>query len=106
LVAVGQAYGLNVVAVEGPFRSALEPSAFDRALAHVPDAAAVVAVHLETSTTVLNPVQEIAAVARHCDVPVIVDAVSSLGGVPLAMDEWGIDICLSASQKCLGAPLA
>jgi alanine-glyoxylate transaminase/serine-glyoxylate transaminase/serine-pyruvate transaminase len=63
-----------------------------------------VVVHLETSTTVLNPVQEIVAIAGHYNVPAIVDAVSSLGGVPLAMDEWGIDICISASQKCLGAP--
>jgi alanine-glyoxylate transaminase/serine-glyoxylate transaminase/serine-pyruvate transaminase len=104
LVAIGQAYGLNVVAVEAPFGKPLEPSAFERALAQYPDAAAVVAVHLETSTTVLNPVQDIAAVARRHDVPVLVDAVSSLGGVPLAMDEWGIDVCMSASQKCLGAP--
>ncbi len=104
LVAIGQAYGLNVVAVEAPFGTPLEPDGFARALAHHPDAAAVVAVHLETSTTVLNPVQDIAAIARRYNVPVIVDAVSSLGGVPLAMDEWGIDICMSASQKCLGAP--
>ena len=104
LVAIGQDYGLNVVPVEAPFGRPLEPSAFDRALAQHRDAAAVVVVHLETSTTVLNPVQEIAAVAHDYEVPVLVDAVSSLGGVPLAMDDWGIDICMTASQKCLGAP--
>jgi alanine-glyoxylate transaminase/serine-glyoxylate transaminase/serine-pyruvate transaminase len=104
LLAIGHGYGLNVVPVEAPFGRPLDPSAFDRALAEHPDAAAVMAIHLETSTTVLNPIQEIAAVARRYDVPFMVDVVSSLGGVPVAMDDWGIDICISASQKCLGAP--
>jgi alanine-glyoxylate transaminase/serine-glyoxylate transaminase/serine-pyruvate transaminase len=104
IVAIGQAYGLNVVTVEAPFGRPLDPSAFDRALAQHPDAAAVMLIHLETSTTVLNPVQDIAAVAHDHEVPIMVDVVSSLGGVPVKMDEWGLDICISASQKCLGAP--
>jgi alanine-glyoxylate transaminase/serine-glyoxylate transaminase/serine-pyruvate transaminase len=103
LAAISRGYGLNVVPVEAPFGEPLEPSDFDRALAQHPGAAAVVVAHLETSTTVLNPLQAIVEVARRYDAPIIVDAVSSLGGVPLPMDAWGIDICVSASQKCLGA---
>lgn len=65
---------------------------------------ALVMVHHETSTGVLNPLREIAAVAHEFDLPLIVDAVASLGGVPLPVDEWGIDVCVSVPNKCLGVP--
>lgn len=104
LLAIGQSYGLNVVPVEAPFGLPLDPSDVDDALTRHPEAVAVMVIHLETSTAVLNPVKDIAAVARQHNVAMMVDAVSSLGGVPLAIDDWGIDICVTASQKCLGAP--
>ncbi|NIV33020.1 MAG: aminotransferase class V-fold PLP-dependent enzyme, partial [Anaerolineae bacterium] len=81
-----------------------EPSAVRRALSAGADVQAVAVVHLETSTAVLNPVQGIAAAARDFEVPVIVDAVSSMGGVPLPVDEWGIDICVTVPNKCLASP--
>ncbi|NPV51969.1 MAG: alanine--glyoxylate aminotransferase family protein [Firmicutes bacterium] len=65
---------------------------------------AVLIVHHETSTGVVNPIREIAAICQKKDVLLIVDTVSSLGGLEVNMDEWGIDICVSASQKCLAAP--
>ncbi|HHV63380.1 MAG TPA: alanine--glyoxylate aminotransferase family protein [Firmicutes bacterium] len=65
---------------------------------------AVLIVHHETSTGVVNPIREIAAICREKNVLILVDAVSSLGGLDVNMDEWGIDICVSASQKCLAAP--
>jgi alanine-glyoxylate transaminase/serine-glyoxylate transaminase/serine-pyruvate transaminase len=104
LVEIGRHYALNVVTVDATPGEALDPSAVDDALARHPEAAALAVVCLETSTTVVNPIAGISAVARRHNRPLIVDAVSSLGGVPLEMDEWGIDICISASQKCLGAP--
>jgi alanine-glyoxylate transaminase/serine-glyoxylate transaminase/serine-pyruvate transaminase len=64
--------------------------------------AGVAVVHLETSTAVLNPVREIAAIAQAQNRLCLVDAVSSLGGTDYAMDEWGIDVTISASQKGLG----
>lgn len=60
--------------------------------------------HHETSTGILNPLQEIAGVAHEFDLPVIVDAVASFGGVPIAVDDWGIDVCISVPNKCLGVP--
>ena len=102
IIAIAQDYGLNVVRVDAPFGRPLDPSAFDRALAQHPDAAAVMLIHLETSTTVINPVQDIAAVAHDYEVPIMVDVVSSLGGVPVKMDEWGLDICISASPEMPG----
>jgi len=104
LQAVAESYGLQVVAVPGPWGEPLSPQAFDSALQQHPDARAVAVVHVETSTTVVNPVEEIGPVVRKYGVPFMVDAVSSLGGLPMHMDDWGIDLCASASQKCLGAP--
>jgi len=66
----------------------------------------VTIVHNETSTGVQNPVQEIAAAIRETrpDTLICVDAVSSLGGVKFEMDNWGLDMVLASSQKCLATP--
>ena len=61
-------------------------------------------VHAETSTGVCNPVEEIGKLVRGTDSLFLVDAVTSLGGMELAMDEWGIDIIYSGTQKCLSCP--
>jgi aspartate aminotransferase-like enzyme len=61
-------------------------------------------VHSETSTGVVADVQSLAAVAKDAGALVVVDAVSSLGAVPLEMDEWGLDVVISGSQKALMAP--
>ncbi len=61
--------------------------------------------HNETSTGVMNPIQEIAEVIKkYPDIVFCVDAVSSLGGVKIPVDELGIDICITSSQKCIGLP--
>lgn len=101
---VAQCYGLDVRLVEAPLGQPLDPQAIRCCLADEPGIQAVVVVHLETSTGVLNPLQEIAAVTGEFGVPIIVDAVSSLGGVPLPVDEWGIDVCVSVVNKCLACP--
>jgi len=97
-------YGLRVIPVSAPLGERLDPESFREAFDSNPRPALVTVAALETATAVVNPVQEIAALAREYEIPVVVDAVSGLGGVPLSMDEWGIDIVASASQKCLGAP--
>jgi len=58
-------------------------------------------VHNESSTAVMNPVAEIAAVCREYDVLLICDTVSSMGGVDIRTDEWELDYCLTGAQKCL-----
>ena len=58
----------------------------------------------ETSTGALQPVEEIARLAHEAGALVIVDAVTSLGGMPVETDGWGLDAVCSCSQKCLGAP--
>lgn len=104
LALIAKSYGLSVIPVEAEFGQPLPEAAFADALRRHPSAGAVVAVHLETSTTVVNPVPEIGQIVRQAGIPYIVDAVSSLGGLPFNMDEWGIDFCAAASQKCFGAP--
>jgi len=61
-------------------------------------------VHAETSTGVLNPVEQVADLAREQGALVVVDAVTSLGGHPLDVEKWGIGACYSCAQKCIGAP--
>jgi alanine-glyoxylate transaminase/serine-glyoxylate transaminase/serine-pyruvate transaminase len=61
-------------------------------------------VHAETSTGVLQPLEEIGQMVREHDALFLVDAVTSLGGAPVNVDEWDIDICYSGTQKCLSCP--
>ena len=61
-------------------------------------------VYAETSTGILNPMEEIGALVKNTDTLLLVDAVPALGGIPIKVDEWGIDICYSGSQKCLSCP--
>jgi alanine-glyoxylate transaminase / serine-glyoxylate transaminase / serine-pyruvate transaminase len=104
LKAIAESYGLKVVPVTAELGTPLRAEDFDAAFSQHPDASAAVVVHLETSTTVVNPIEEIGAVIRKYGKFFIVDAVSSMGGMPFKMDEWGVDLCPTASQKCLGAP--
>lgn len=65
----------------------------------------VTVTHNETSSGIMNPIGEIAkVVAKYPDVIFAVDTVSSLGGAYVPVDEWGIDVCVTSTQKCLGLP--
>jgi alanine-glyoxylate transaminase/serine-glyoxylate transaminase/serine-pyruvate transaminase len=62
-------------------------------------------VHAETSTGVLQPMEELVKILKkYPDTYLLVDAVTSLGGHPVRVDDWGVDACYSGSQKCLGSP--
>ncbi len=60
--------------------------------------------HNETSTGVTNPLKEIAAIGRKHNVLVCVDAITSMGGIKIPVEEWGIDFIVGSSQKCLALP--
>jgi alanine-glyoxylate transaminase / serine-glyoxylate transaminase / serine-pyruvate transaminase len=96
-------YGGSVRRLEVEWGRACDPDAVKRALADAP-ADLVTVVHAETSTGVLNPVKDIAAIAHEADALVIVDAVTSLGAMPLDVAAWELDVVYSCSQKGLGAP--
>jgi alanine-glyoxylate transaminase / serine-glyoxylate transaminase / serine-pyruvate transaminase len=104
LATVAAGYGLEVRTVDAPTGQPLDPDVMRQVLSRTPQAQAVVVVHLETSTGVLNPVHDMALIAAEYGLPLILDAVSSLGGVPLPVDEWGVDVCVTVSNKCLASP--
>jgi len=96
-------YGGDVTRVEAEWGRAIDPDQVRQAL-KASGVDVVTIVHAETSTGVLNPVQGVAAIAREHGPLVIVDAVTSLGGMPLDVAGWDLDAVYSCSQKCLGAP--
>lgn len=65
---------------------------------------AVLVTHNETSTGVLNPIKDLAAIAREHGALVLVDAISSVGSTPLQVDDWGLDVVVAASQKSFYLP--
>ncbi|MEM2897234.1 MAG: alanine--glyoxylate aminotransferase family protein [Candidatus Bathyarchaeia archaeon] len=65
---------------------------------------AMAVVHVDTSTGIANPIEELGKLARKYDALFIVDSVSSLGGMEVKVDDWGIDLCISGSQKALESP--
>ena len=96
---VARRLGAEVVAVEAPWGEPLDP---DAVLAAHRSPAMIALVHAETSTGVHN---EIAPIGQgKGDALLVVDTVTSLGGMEVAVDEWGVDVAYSATQKCLGVP--
>lgn len=96
-------YGADVDRLDVAWGRAVSPAAVAEALASRP-ADLVAVVHAETSTGVLNPVADVARIAHEAGAMVIVDAVTSLGAMPLDVAAWDIDVCYACSQKGLGAP--
>ncbi len=102
-----KAYGVDARRIDVPWGRAVEPDLVRDELAKEKgkDAAkAVLITHNETSTGVLNPLREISAVVRESGKLLIVDSISGAGGVELLVDDWGLDVVISASQKAWGAP--
>lgn len=105
--AICRAYGVDARRVDVPWGRAVEPDLVRDELAKEKSkdgAKAVILQHGETSTGILNPLKEIAEVVREAGKLLIVDSVSAAGAVELEVDEWGIDVLVTASQKAWGAP--
>jgi alanine-glyoxylate transaminase/serine-glyoxylate transaminase/serine-pyruvate transaminase len=96
-------YGAEVVKVEAPWGEPIDPAAVQAALAGGPTKLVGI-VHAETSTGVLQPLEEISALTHDAGALLLVDCVTSLGGHPVKLDEWGIDVAYSGTQKCLSIP--
>jgi alanine-glyoxylate transaminase/serine-glyoxylate transaminase/serine-pyruvate transaminase len=103
MVDVAQRCGAKVDTVEAEWGTALDAQQFKNALAQK-KYKVVAVVHAETSTGVLQPLDDIAKLAHENGALLLVDAVTSLGGAPVRVDELGIDACYSGTQKCLGCP--
>lgn len=95
--------GANVTKVEAEWGNIIHPEQIAEALKSVrPKLVAIV--HAETSTGALTPVEEIAKIVHQADSLLLLDAVTSLGGCPVRIDEWGVDAVYSGTQKCLSCP--
>ncbi|WP_407331549.1 pyridoxal-phosphate-dependent aminotransferase family protein [Enterovibrio sp. 27052020O] len=93
--------GATAVMVDDEWGAPVDPAKVEQALIAHPEASVLAFVHAETSTGALSDAKTLAALARQYDCLSIVDAVTSLGGVPLLVDEWKLDAVYSGSQKCL-----
>ncbi len=104
LAEVASRYGANVVKVQAEWGKTLAPEQFEEALKGLRDVKMVAIVHAETSTGVMQPLEEIGRIVRDHGALFLVDAVTSIAGADLQVDQWGIDVCYSGTQKCIGAP--
>jgi alanine-glyoxylate transaminase/serine-glyoxylate transaminase/serine-pyruvate transaminase len=103
MVEIAGRCGADVALLDVPWGEAVPPSLVADAL-RTRKAKVVAVVHGETSTGVRQPLEEIAQIAHHHGALLLVDTVASLGGVDVPVDELGIDICYTGSQKCLSVP--
>ncbi|MBI4340087.1 MAG: alanine--glyoxylate aminotransferase family protein [Chloroflexi bacterium] len=104
LADIGARCGAKACQVDIPWGQPVDPDAVEAELKKHPKVKAVTMVHAETSTGVLSPVEEIARIAHRYNALLILDTVTSLGGVEVAVDKWDVDVCYSGTQKCLGCP--
>jgi len=95
--------GEDPIQIVKPYNEAIDVAEVEEVLRAQGDIRAVAMVHSETPSGTMNPVKEICAVAQRYGALTIVDAVSSVAGMKLPVDEWGIDLCIGGPHKCLGA---
>lgn len=104
MVDIANRTGARVVPVSAEWGRIIEPEQIESALKAEKKIKLLSMVHIETSTGILQPLREASELAKKYEALFLVDAVTSHGGQELDVDDWGIDICYSATQKCIGAP--
>ena len=104
LADIAKRCGAEVFVVDSSWGNPVDIEALGEELNKHPKVKMVGMVHAETSTGSLSPLTRAIELAHEHDALIVVDAVTSLGSHDVRMDEWDIDVCYSASQKCLGAP--
>lgn len=101
---VAERYGATVHAIEIDWGQSFDPATIAEALAKHPKTKVLGIVHAETSTGAHQPLEEISRLVHDAGAMLLVDAVTSLGGMELRIDDWQIDACYSGTQKCLSCP--
>lgn len=100
---IGRAFGLNVDLIQSPWGTVVPPKDLETALGKA-DYRVVAATHVDTATGSCAPIEAYAGIVRATGALYIVDGVCATGGIPERMDDWGIDVVLTAAQKCFGTP--
>jgi aspartate aminotransferase-like enzyme len=103
-VDVARSNGKLVERISLPLGEPVPPDLLDDTLSRCRDVEAVALIHNETSVGVINPLKKLADVVHKHGHLLLVDAVSSMGGTDVRVDEWGLDVCFASSQKCFGVP--
>jgi len=98
---MAERHGAEITVIEEDWGKPIDPARVEAELKQG-SYKLIALVHAETSTGVLQPIDDIAQLAKKYDTMIMLDTVSSLGGVEIKVDEWGIDGCFSCSQKCIG----
>jgi alanine-glyoxylate transaminase/serine-glyoxylate transaminase/serine-pyruvate transaminase len=101
---VAQRAGATVHSIEAEWGHIIEPAAVRDALKQHPKSKVLGIVHAETSTGAHQPLEEISKLVHDAGALLLVDTVTSLGGVDVRIDDWKVDICYSGTQKCLSCP--
>lgn len=96
-------YGAEVVTFKSDYQSAIDPAALDAFLANDHRFKLATLVHCETPSGITNPVAELCTVLDKYHILSVVDAVSAVGGEPIQVDDWSMDVVIVGSQKCLSA---
>jgi len=96
--------GATLVKVEAPWGRVIDPADVAAALKRCQRPKLLAIVHAETSTGAWQPIEEMSKLAHGAGGLLVVDTVTSLGGCPVRVDDWGIDACYSGTQKCLSCP--
>ena len=104
LLEIARRCGANPIAVEFEWGTPVDPGKVEKVLKAHPDAVALAFVHSETSTGVRSDAKTLCRLAGENGCLSIVDAVTTLGGIELLVDDWGVDAIYSGTQKCLSAP--
>lgn len=104
MVEIGTRVQANVVPLRADWGAPFPAELLEQELKKHKNVKMVSAVHAETSTGVRQPLQDLSRLTREHDALFMVDAVTSLGGVEVAFDDWGMDYAYAATQKCLGCP--
>ncbi len=97
-------HGGTPVVVDASWGEPIDPGKLNYVLARNKDAKIAAFVHAETSTGARSDIKELARIAHKHDCLTIVDTVTSLGGIPVKVDEWGLDAVYSGTQKCISCP--
>lgn len=104
LIEIAERCGAEVVAVRAEWGDIVEPEAIRAALGSARRTRLVALIHGETSTGVLQPLEDIARICREHDTLLLADAVVTLGGAEVATDRWQVDVMVGGAQKCLSCP--
>jgi alanine-glyoxylate transaminase/serine-glyoxylate transaminase/serine-pyruvate transaminase len=101
---VAERSGAKVIRIEEEWGKIIEPERMIQAMERTPEAKLCAIVHAETSTGARQPLEEIGGFCKSKEILFLVDTVTSLGGCEVKVDDWGIDVCYSGTQKCLSVP--